>query len=717
MLRMLRRALPLFSVALVSLLVASTAARRGGLTPEESAYYFDLFSYTAAVCPLESWRQTKDSLATLYRGDGTHELAEDVYGAIRADLPVLKAVWQNGSVILSAPSQTPLQVTRTVERFVLLELSNQGPELTFSAAFAGMPASNLATIPPGETYALLTRVTVKTDPGPSLVLTVRAQDGLGGAAQDALTVSVALTEPVTLTGVVRESGQPFPGRVWIKGSDGVLRHGWAPHARVPTLSLKNVFPVTAGAPHERVDYKLPFFYSGPGGELALKVPPGKTEIRLERGYEHEIVTEIVSAAAGDWRHIELDSPRFIDMLARGWISGDTHVHWSINDQTEDEAYDLLDLVQKAEDVRVVNNLTLRGSKPDHPDFTAPDDFAPGLLWDDGKGQICYQAEEWRNNGGYGHLNLLNLSELIPPISTGPDLMYMLDEQYDWPMNSWAMEQARNQINPDPLNGLRGVVLSAHGLDGWFVADLAMGLADGLDQLNPKHYYRILNCGFEVPLTMGADHPSRLVGEARTYVKIPDPSRPSYRQWIGGLLDKRTFVTSGPLLFLRATAGNQGAGVGESLRVSSADVLHIEAEAFSRDAPQHHLQHLQIVSNDQILASAEIGSSHGLVTVDVPVGESRWIVARCGKAGSYCDALIEPDAAHTSAIYVYADGDARIFPDPSDAEAFRDLCSSIADDVRSGAILALEQPWQRPAAEAYLRAAAQVYEDLIQTYGR
>jgi hypothetical protein len=73
----------------------------------------------------------------------------------------------------------------------------------------------------------------------------------------------------------------------------------------------------------------------------------------------------------------------------------------------------------------------------------------------------------------------------------------------------------------------------------------------VDHLEPEDYYQLLDAGFRIPLTNGSDHPARIVGCARAYVKVDNEF--SYARWIEGIRKGRTFVTSGPLLFLDGIA--------------------------------------------------------------------------------------------------------------------------------------------------------------------
>ena len=191
---------------------------------------------------------------------------------------------------------------------------------------------------------------------------------------------------------------------------------------------------------------------------------------------------------------------------------------SSTSSSEDEKIDLLAVVQKAEGVRVINNLTLKHHTTNQ-NFTAPAQYPmgpiPGYCSEDWHIEM---AEEFRNEEFYGHLIFLNIRELIQPISTG----FMGGPPFhDHPHNLQAILEARDQ---------GGIMIEAHGLgrNANVPVDVAHGLADSLDQLDPVDYYRFLDCGFQLPLSNGSDHPARLVGACRVYVNTALPF--TYERW-------------------------------------------------------------------------------------------------------------------------------------------------------------------------------------------
>lgn len=57
----------------------------------------------------------------------------------------------------------------------------------------------------------------------------------------------------------------------------------------------------------------------------VEVPPGKTTISVELGKEYQPL-RVTVVAGKDTPEIELPLARWMDLPARGWYSGATHIH-------------------------------------------------------------------------------------------------------------------------------------------------------------------------------------------------------------------------------------------------------------------------------------------------------------------------------------------------------------------------------------------------------
>lgn len=678
------------------------------LDNETARYYFELFTQLIFACPTRSqdemihvsemlflqFDEQKASLNPLpppYEPRQVAYKTAQLYQTLTEEYPVIQLrLIKNGFAPGVQPE--PLPLTESLLQYVLVEILNTttAPQ-TINASFEGLPGNQQPlVIPPGQirTLALPIMVNASNNTKEAWPLTLTTEDST--AITGTISVPVSIVAPAVIKGTLidSDSGEIFPGRVYASGGDHILRHGKA-YAYNQTVSQKPMLQFIA---HNK-SYKLPFFYSD--GSFEVAVAPGEVDLTLERGFEHEIVTENLILEPGETREVTLSSGRMIDMKSEGWISGDTHIHWAKNHWSENEDINLLAVVQRAEDLRVANNLTLlQASGP--ATFTKPDQFpmgpVPGLCDDEYHIQM---AEEYRNDNFYGHLCFLNIKRLIQPISTGPGSGGGPDA-LDYPTNRAAIEECRRQ---------GGISIEAHNLGPFNRSDVPVnviqGLSDSLDQLDPKHYYNFLNCGFRIPLTNGSDHPARVAGITRAYVKVDGDF--TYEKWIEGIRQCRTFTTSGPLLFLEVN----GKEIGDVLDVARDTPLTIKARAISR----HPIGKFQLVSNDEILAEKEVKGNYAELRVNLNAEQSRWFVARASATYSF-DTLAGTDIGHTSAIYVDVDG--RPVFKPESAKTWISLIKAHADNVKANANF--DNDSHRQEALDHIHNGLELYEQLLVTFG-
>lgn len=615
------------------------------------------------------------------------------YAELRELHPVVAVALETGSASLATPP-SPLRLTRGLETLVLIELVNRSSAaVQLAARFAGSaaPAQAPVHLGPGAQRVLWARV--KPEDSRAETVTLRLVAETPGVPALEVSVPARIREPARLRGRLLEgsTGELFPGRVYVRAADGLLRRDTRLGANdtLSTKPLLNFVFAGRGASHT-----LPFFYSD--GRFDLLLPPGETRITLERGFEHPLVSTNLVLAAGQTHDLALASRRFLDMQARGWISGDTHIHWAKNSWDVDEDIDLLAVVQRAEDLRVANNLTLRHHTRD-ANFIAPTQFPMGPVPGRCSANWHIQmAEEYRNEEFYGHLIFLNIQRLIQPISTGsmggPPFL-------DYPPNRPAILEARAQ---------GGISIEAHGLgrNNDVPVNVSQDLTDSLDQIEAEDYYRFLECGFQLPLSNGSDHPARVAGSARVYVKTEMPF--TYGRWIDGIRSNRTFTTSGPLLFLDVN----GHDVGDVLEEQPATPLRIRARAVSR----FPIGTLQIVSNGRVLAEKRTPNSEAELDFELAAGEPRWIVARCSQNEQFAPLSgpeTNPHAAHTSAIYVHVGGQPRFTP--AAAEEWIRRMTRHAEDLAQHGVFATDA--QREEAVSHVRSGIEAYRRLLAAHGQ
>lgn len=673
----------------IACILSVLAAGVAGASPEQARLqgYFDCFADVAEQCPTELQRDLVGLVGKLWRHitakegrrEGTPEAlleeAEEMYQRLSGVLVVEKAVWKDGALTWAEPPAA-LPVAKGLTRHIIVEVTNSSDAPMVLPALGGRPVPPaLGTTAPGEMRPRLVPVLAEDLSAKSIELGL----SVSGTAVS-LTLPVSVSESARMTGVVANDGKVFPARIYARGSDGILRHGEA-YRDIKTVSEKQILE----APGSNRNQKLPFFYSD--GRFAVVLPPGTAEVTMERGFEDGRCAVSTELKPGEDRlPMTLGAGPMVDMRAKGWISGDTHVHWAKNWWNEDEDIELLGVVQRAENIRVVNNLTLRHQNVGQPEFIAPAQFpmgpVPGHVDAD---YMIIMGEEYRNQPYYGHLNFLNVKELIQPISTG-DLM--TEAALDYPLNRTALIECYRQ---------GGISCEAHGLAGEGAANVIDGFATLLDQTDPDDYYRVLNAGMRIGLGNGSDHPARVTGCARLYVRVEGEF--TYAAWIEGCRKGRTFTTSGPLLFLDVN----GTDIGDELRVDSGAPLTVTARAIARDP----IGTLQVVVNGEVVREVKTSNTKAELSFEIPAEESLWVAARCSRA-PYYNALYGPDVAHTSAVYVVVDGKPIFQP-----AAAQSLAQQLRNQAKyTGETANFENDTQRQEAMKVMLDAAEKYEALV-----
>ncbi|WP_230627286.1 CehA/McbA family metallohydrolase [Roseiconus lacunae] len=665
---------------------------------EQSEQAFQLFSFLLSHWPSDlhdalirqAWeerqwlRQSPDALTE----QSLRDKRERVVRQLHATLPAIKLRWDGRSLAPLDPS-TKLLFCRTIPSPLLVTIINDDHrELRLrikNATDSAIEATSAEQFNVSSHTASSVCLTLRYDAEAVTDTLPLPMVASSGQRLRDVTVPIELTDPATIHASVTLNGQPTASRVLVRCSDGVYRHGGS-LASKSTLTEKLVV-----YPPIDVWKKVRHFYVD--GDVSMTVPPGLTTVTAEQGFEVERQRVVIDAQSRRTGRLQLQCQPIKDLPQTDWVSGDTHVHWVTNQWNVDEPLELLSVVQRAEGVQVVNNLTLLQRQANHA-FIKPSQAPMGPI--DAISDSIYHVqmgEEYRNEDLYGHLCFLNLDWLVQPIGTGaiiagPDAL-------DYPLNRTAIESCRQQ---------GGISIEAHGTGGNkdVPVNVIHRLTDSLDQMEPSEYYRLLDCGFRLPLSNGSDHPARTLGAARTFVNVEPPL--SYSRWIEGIREGRTFTTSGPMIYLSVNDGK----IGDVFDTGPQEPLKIVAKFVSRD----RIGVAQIVSNGTVVAEKRIDANRGELKLTIPAEHSRWIVARCSNRndgrsdfgfGNF-NAILGPGIGHTSPIYVTIDGQPRF--DPAAAAYWR---SRIREHIRD------IQTKGRFATDAQLHEAITYMEDGIAMY--
>jgi hypothetical protein len=166
-------------------------------------------------------------------------------------------------------------------------------------------------------------------------------------------------------------------------------------------------------------------------------------------------------------------------------------------------------------------------------------------------------------------------------------------------------------------------------------EVALGTVDflaedvWLNDASVKAYYKLLNCGFRLGWAAGTDFPcnnSQPFGSLLTYVQIKNKPF-SYRQWVEGIKNGRTVVTTnGHQEFLDLKV-NGTATPGDDIRLKDKGMLEIEVIWTS---VLQQTGRIELISNGKVVAKQEGTASPGepvILKASVPVQESSWLCAR------------------------------------------------------------------------------------------
>jgi hypothetical protein len=392
-----------------------------------------------------------------------------------------------------------------------------------------------------------------------------------------------------------------------------------------------------------------------GAEIELA--PGRYTFAATKGYEYEPVRREVEITDAPAQTVTLALRKFADFEAKGWYSGDPHVHWpdpkSVRYQME------------CEGLRVVN-MVLGRSRTNGWQQTKSMYWYPQLFTgepDNASDRDHFiQIGEELGHPLLAHMGLMKLKSIVwPPQPDGSD--------YDAKLSLYADDEAHAQ----------------GGLVTWFhwpypsmeaPLDIALGRVDAIDLLTtgspfahdpvlvdkyemhgPKVYsippidvyYHYLNCGFHLAMSSGSDKPGMNppMGSARVFVKPDGPL--SYSSWVEGIRKGRTFASDYPLLEFAVN----GRDPGDTIRLAPGKAkLRVKARAVSIEP----YEVLEIVYNGKVIRSEKAAGAHFEAAIDesIEVDRGGWIAARAHgpKMLAYGHSWwAMPVMAHSSPVYL------------------------------------------------------------------
>ena len=380
-----------------------------------------------------------------------------------------------------------------------------------------------------------------------------------------------------------------------------------------------------GAPR-RAD-PLPFWHDHfvLPGEAQLDLPPGEYQYAIERGPEHLRRTGALTLSDGEPYRLSLALPRIADLAARGWRSGDLHVHRPIDE---------MPLHLEAEDLYVAPVITWWNGRSHWAHRTLPTKTlmqVPGPRYYD-----LMAGEDERDGGALLYFGLRRPLPLpgdrndFPEFPSSMQYVQLAREDDDvwidvekpfWrDVPVWLASGQVDSIGLANNHMCRSVMLE----------DEAWGKPRDVERLpaprgngfwSQEIYYHALNCGLRLPPSAGSASGvlPNPIGYNRVYVYTGDQT--DYRSWWEGLRAGRCFVTNGPLLLCRAN----GAPPGRVFQSDDALRIDVELELISNDSTPA----LEIVRNGRTTQTIPLsdGPSGQHATARLEFQRSGWFLIR------------------------------------------------------------------------------------------
>ncbi len=295
------------------------------------------------------------------------------------------------------------------------------------------------------------------------------------------------------------------------------------------------------------------------GNFFIDLPPGRWRIAASHGMEYvPTVEEVVTTGPGKIEKT-VSLQRWIDLPARGWWSGDVHVHHPSVDAAERE---FLMQYAVAEDVHVVNLLEMG-----HHQGTEFRQIGFGSKFRLQRGNFALVSGQEDPRSTFGHIIGLNLQGLVRDVST-----------YDfYDLTFRGIHAQRNT-----LVGFAHFAWNGCDLPRGFPWFVTTGEIDFIELLqfrmtNRLQYAEYLNLGFRLTAAAGSDTPwGSTIGEVRTYVHTGTGF--DVDSWFSNFKAGHTFVSNGPALEFTV----DGELPGTELKRSAGDRVKIKAHALGHE---------------------------------------------------------------------------------------------------------------------------------------
>ena len=269
----------------------------------------------------------------------------------------------------------------------------------------------------------------------------------------------------TLQGTIIDavSGESLDAKVHVLNASGTFSH--------PPNSMLKRGPGT------------PFFFCD--GSFAVEGSRGRTDVLVERGTEYEPYRTTVELPAKGRVEVEIPLRRWYRPQEDAWYPGNTHIHYDEKETRPDERLGIDCSVEgyNVTCVSVLDRRQLPYASNKYPIGVMNEFTTAHHVLDIGEENRHYgDNSPW--GMGYGHVMLLNIRNLVQPVSRGHTLAGQFDP--DYPPLCFCCDDAREQ---------GGLVIWCHngrGMEAPVAA--ALGKLDAFNLFDPFGWIRNTTSG-------------------------------------------------------------------------------------------------------------------------------------------------------------------------------------------------------------------------------
>ena len=442
--------------------------------------------------------------------------------------------------------------------------------------------------------------------------------------------------------IVDHAGHPLAARISVTTAEG--------RAYAPDDAWRH-----ADEAFDRSERQFEYSYFHSAGSAELTVPAGRVHVEAWRGPEYRVSRADVNVPTGRRVEHRIVLERVDNLPARGWWSGDVHVHMNYGGAYRNTPQHLA-FQARAEDLHVVENLIVNKEQriPDIAYFRTNADPVSTPTF------LLMHAQEFHTSV-WGHLGLLGLRS-----------HYLLPEYAGYPNTAAASLAPTNATVADLAHaeGEGALVGYVHPFDTRpdpadtaaplfyeLPVDVALGKVDYLEVMGysdhlitSEIWYRLLNCGFRLPAAAGTDAFPNFAslrgppGLVRTFVHSGRTL--NHASWLAGIKAGRTFVTNAPLLEFSLA----GHAIGDEITVPVGTQRLRAVVKLRSNVP---IDHLEIIGSGKVVVTVMLSRDKMTVSdsVWVPVQGSGWYVLRAYSDRAEMPVLDLYPFASTSPTYV------------------------------------------------------------------